>query len=827
MNDDALHRAYLAVRAAILDRFERDELRDLCLELGINPAWFSERRLSETVDDLLAWADENGRRADLIALLRAARPAVDWPDDYAVPLGPAERPFIPAPPPDPAGPVPMPGPLPPGSRLLLPPNPLFTGREAELQVLAASLLPVTSDERRVTNDELRVTRHSTPVTLLSGIGGVGKTQLAVEFAHRYGRFFHGVYWVSMANPAGVGGEIAACGLAMGLSASFSALPLPDQIAWVRRVWAGPEARLIVFDNCEDPALLAEWRPPAGGARLLVTSRAGEWPAEAGVTVRRVSSLSRAQSLALLRAYLESVGREETDAALGRVAAEVGDLPLALGLAGHFLARYRETSLDGYLAELAAAIDLVPVGRNAVSATGHELSVWRTFTVSLERLRDDDPIDRLARALLARAACFAPGEPLPEWLLRAAAVDADGNPLAPARDLTDALYVLVEVGLLERLEESAVRLHRLVATFTTRTLAGELAAVRRAVETATILAASAQNQSGDPRRVRSWISHVRYVTDTAFARTDRASALLCDSLGTHLWSAGDPAGAERYLRRTLTIDEQVFGPDSVETANTLNSLGGLLQERGQLTQAKGYLERAYALRLRRHGMEHADTAQSINNLGLLLHRQGRLSEARFYYMRALAVRARILPDDDPALADSQNNLGSLLTDMGKLSEAKLLLTQALAARERAYGTEHRATAQSLNNLGFLYKLEGDYAAAESCYRRALEVWQRILGEEHPDVALARNNLGSLLFTIGDLDGAQAQFQKALAVRQRVLGRGHPETAMSLYQIGYLKQAQGDTTEARRLYKSALAILEDTLEPGHPNSLIVRASLETVL
>jgi hypothetical protein len=463
MTGDLHHQNYLIIRDGMVEYFEPDEVEELCHRLGVKAALFRRARLAELVDDLLQWADDNGRRAALIALLRRERPDIEWPADYAFPPGAdTEARWQPDPPPDPDAPIPTPGPLPPGSRVVLPPNPLFTGREDELRALARALLP--DDDEDLTGFPKPV-RSGHLVIISTGIGGVGKTQLAAEFAHRYGRHFYGVHWVSLADPDAAGGEIAACGQMMGLHPAFSELPLPDQVAAVQRVWAGPEPRLVVFDNCEDPELLRRWRPAGGGARLLVTSRVGQWPAEFGAPGSRCSPCRATRASTCCGPTWSRPGGPRAKPDLRRVADAVGDLPLALGLAGHFLARYRETSLDDYLAELAAAPELVPVGRDAVSATRHELSVWQTFKVSFDRL-GDDPVDHLAKALLARAACFAPGEPLPEALLRAAAVDEDGEPLAPPRDLTDALAALVAAGLLEQPEAGVVRLHRLLARFVT-------------------------------------------------------------------------------------------------------------------------------------------------------------------------------------------------------------------------------------------------------------------------------------------------------------------------------------------------------------------------
>ena len=264
---------------------------------------------------------------------------------------------------------------------------------------------------------------------------MGKTQLAVEFAHRYGRFFHGVHWVSMENPDAVAAEIALCGAEMRLRPDFDALPAAAQTRETLAAWSGPEPRLLIFDNCEEPALLARWRPASGGAAVLVTSRNTIWPPEFGAARHHVAPLPRAQSVALLREYVgdgsSTVGAgldgrpappppptaaptpTPTDADLDTLAPGVGDLPLALALAGHYLARYRRVKVADYLAELRRADDLLPAGRGAASPTGHDLSVWRTFAVSFDRLDPAGAVDAAAVALLARAACFAPGEPAPE------------------------------------------------------------------------------------------------------------------------------------------------------------------------------------------------------------------------------------------------------------------------------------------------------------------------------------------------------------------------------------------------------------------------------
>lgn len=141
-----------------------------------------------------------------------------------------------------------------------------------------------------------------------GLGGIGKTDLASEFVHRYGAFFAGgVFWISFADPASVPVEIAACGAALDLP-GFADLKLDDQVARVRAAWAQPVPRLLVFDNCDDSApgqaeaLIQQWKPATGGCRVLITSRRGTWSKSLGLTALPLGVLSRAESIAFLRKH---------------------------------------------------------------------------------------------------------------------------------------------------------------------------------------------------------------------------------------------------------------------------------------------------------------------------------------------------------------------------------------------------------------------------------------------------------------------------------------------------------------------------------------------
>jgi hypothetical protein len=448
--------------------------------------------------------------------------------------------------------LPDPAPLPAGSRMPPRRNPLFVGREADLRALATAFKE---------GDTAAIGQTAAA----SGLGGVGKTQLASEFVHRYGQFFAGgVCWLSFADPAIVATEVAACGGlgALALHPEFDTLPITDQVSLVQAAWQSPLPRLLVFDNCEEEALLAQWRPPYGGCRVLVTSRRASWEPPLGVQLVPVGILHRDESLALLRHYRPDLRADDAD--LHALAAELGDLPLALHLAGSFLAnyRYRVTPAE-YLTQLRQS-DLLAhpslQGRQLtpdLSPTRHKQHVARTFKLSYERLDPADPTDALALALLARAAYFAPGQPIPRDLLRATVADAE-EPPEVAVQAEDALGRLLELGLLEQEAAGTVRLHRLLAVFV-GTVAQD-AAAQPAVEDALLAAAAHLVDASYPRPLLALHPHLRAVTEAAQPREDARTARLNNALGEVGYMFADYAGAQRAYERALALHERLLGPE---------------------------------------------------------------------------------------------------------------------------------------------------------------------------------------------------------------------------------------------------------------------------
>jgi tetratricopeptide (TPR) repeat protein len=525
-------------------------------------------------------------------------------------------------------------PLPAGSRMPLAANPLFVGRGDELLQVARALRGGGT------------TVALGQVVASTGLGGLGKTQLAVELVHRYGRYFAGgVYWLSFANADEIPLQVAACAgpRAMSLGPGIEDLSLEERVQRVQRAWQSTVPRLLVFDNCEEESLLEAWRPTSGACRVLVTSRRSHWSPTLGITSLPLDLLPRPDSIELLRRYRPDLA--SGDPGLDAIARELGDLPLAVHLAGSYLRAYQaEVSLDSYLAELCLPAvfqhaSLLGEGLDDTpSPTHHVQSLAQTFALCLGRLDGQREADGVAIALLARIACMAPGEPVPVDLFAKTLEDVD--PLRRA----DALRRLGAIGLMEA-GEGWLRLHRLLVHFVRQLVldAGSQAAVDRMLIDCG-RAATAGNLAGP-----SLIAIIPHLLDVASRDTgDRArQADLYYAAGRVLYEAGDLFAARPWYERALARYASVSGQDHAHA--------------GDLTAARRPLERALTVQALRH--DHPLTAWSLYDLALLHRVQGDPAAARPLFERALAIRERVLGPDHPDTVATRRALAELAAEGG--------------------------------------------------------------------------------------------------------------------------------------------------------------------
>jgi hypothetical protein len=344
----------------------------------------------------------------------------------------------------------------------------------------------------------------------------------------------------------------------------------------------------------------------------VTSRRSAWDSDLGVWTLLLGVFSRNESSKLLRKHCPDRGIDAGD--LTAIAAELDDLPLALHLAGRYLARYHaDISPAEYVRALRSPsiLDHPSLQSGGISPTGHDQHVARTFALSYERLNGAVLTDHYAQALLARAAYFAPGEPIPSDLLLATLDRPAGDHSAQA---ADALARLVELGLIEPVGHAGdfVRMHRLIEAFVHQI--DDDPQAQADVERVMLAVAERLNATEDVARLLPMQRHLHAVTDAALPRRDARAADLSYQLSLHLEDIEDLTAAQRYNEVSLDIRAQLFGDAHPAIVPNLHHQGWILD--WQTLDAKPYHERALAIRKAALGDDHPDTAESFNYMGTM-------------------------------------------------------------------------------------------------------------------------------------------------------------------------------------------------------------------
>jgi tetratricopeptide (TPR) repeat protein len=684
-------------------------------------------------------------------------------------------------------------------------NPFFTGREQLLTRLHDNL----------TNNK---SAALTQAQAINGLGGIGKTQTALEYAYRYRDEYRFDLWARAATRDT-------------LFADFNALAyllhLPEKneqdqnivVAAVKRWLTNQTQWLLILDNADDLDLVSNFLPTEGNGHILLTTRVQAVGRIAHSIAIEKMDKQEGTLLLLRRAKLLAPDAElATASEIDRIKAEaivlaVDCLPLAIDQAGAYIEETGcsvFTYLDRYQQRQIALLK-----RRGSSSIDHPESVATTWSLSFEQVERDNP----AAADLLRVCAFLSPDAIPEEMIVEGAVHLGPlmQPIATDPSLLDeAIAALRHFSLLRRnTDSSMLTIHRLVQIVLKDSMNDE---TQRQWAERTILMV---NSAFPDVRYETWVQCQRYLSHAqvcaslilqhSFSFSE--AARLLNQAGSYLQGHAQYEQAEPLLKRALAICEQVLGPEHPDTATSLNNLAELYWEQGQYEQAEPLLKRALAIREQVLGPEHPDTATSLNNLGLLYRDKGQYEQAEPLLKRALAIREQVLGPEHPNTASTLNYLARLYRLQGKYTQAEPLLERALAIREQVLGPEHPDTATSLNNLARLYQDQGQYKQAEPLLKRALAIREQVLGEQNPYTATILNNLALVYQDQRQYEQAEPLLKRALAIREQVLGPEHPYTANSLNNLAelYLKQVQAE--QAELLLKRALAIQENVLKPEH--------------
>ena len=597
---------------------------------------------------------------------------------------------------------------------------LFVGREPALAALSAALAG----------------KQSAGIALY-GLGGVGKTRLAIEYALAHAGDYSALLFVRADAPETLNANLAALAGAEVLDlAEKEAREDATKIEAVLRWLEAHPTWLLILDNVDDAGAVAAVTKLMARLRnghVVVTARATIFPAGLRKLEVNVLDEDAATRFLLDRTGGERARAPDDEAQARELAREFGGLALGLEQAGAYIGAER-IGFARYLKLWKESRDKI-VGW---TLTGSEKTLATVWATSVERLTPE------SRRLLDRLSMLAP-DPIPDLLLDVAAPGegADYDAHRARGGLYAYSLVTREAGEDGSAQEFVV--HRLVQDFARRAMTEKRRTEALREASAWINAAFV----GNPQDVRSW-PVLDPLAPHALAVAGRADALeiaeptarLFNEIGLLLRAKAGYREAEPLMRRSLAIDEKSHGPDHPNVAIRLNNLALLLQDTNRLAEAEPLMRRALAIDEKSHGPDHPNVAIRLNNLALLLQNTNRLAEAEPLMRRALAITEKSDGPDDPKVAIRLNNLAMLLQDTNRFADAEPLMRRALAIDENSDGPDHPDVARDLNNLALLLKATNRLAEAEPLYRRAVAIFEKSLGPDHPDTVTVRKNLAAL-------------------------------------------------------------------------------------
>jgi tetratricopeptide (TPR) repeat protein len=590
-----------------------------------------------------------------------------------------------------------------------------------------------------------------------GTGGMGKTALALQYAHQFQREGGSVCWLQ-GRGMDLGNQVIEQVGSLGFTLPDN-LSRPQQVQWCWQHWPTLTAPnpaddlhqgkiLVVVDDLDYPDRVVADLPLTSEFRVLFTSRSRDFGT--GVALFSLQTLSLEAAVVLLRRLVGEARVQRERAVAEQLAEFLGCLPLGLELVGRYCQSQPNLSLQTLWQNLQAQPAISSSHRILSEATLKERTIAAVFELSWQALSP------LAQGLGSLLSCFALA-PIPWELVELCFPEQTAASLQAARD-----QELLALGLVSSASSGLYFLHPLVREF--------LGQHREQL-------AEASDLKGAYCQAMVQVAQEIPKTPT------RNLILRLSKTIPHL------AEAAQTWRDWLT-DEDLIWP--------YVGLGRFYEGQGHYSLAEPWQELGLKIVQNRLGEVHPDTATSLNNLAFLYYSMGRYAEAEPLYVRSLQIREQQLGADHPDTASSLNNLALLYYSMGRYAEAEPLLMRSLQIREQQLGADHPDTASSLNNLALLYKSMGRYADAEPLYVRSLQICEQQLGADHPDTATSLNNLAGLYDSMGRYADAEPLYVRSLQIREQQLGADHPDTASSLNNLAGLYDSMGRYADADTLY-----------------------------
>ncbi|OBT82207.1 hypothetical protein VE02_08678 [Pseudogymnoascus sp. 03VT05] len=692
---------------------------------------------------------------------------------------------------------------------------------------------------------------------LVGLGGVGKSQIAIEYAYRVRESAPQtwVFWVHASNAGRF--KQAYTNIAAKIELPGRDDPNADILRLVYN-WLSDERNgrwLIILDNADDDqvfhstsevsgsvthvtdvaaAPLASFLPQSSNGWVLVTSR--DLAAAMNLVgirdnVFHVGPMPEEEALMLLKTRVSVDKAFEDDAkALIQI---LEYTPLAITHAAAYIAvRAQTITVSTYLQlfreskENQAHLLSRQEGRDMRRDGSVSSAIITTWQISFEQIQKMGPE---AAELLSLMAMFD-RQGIPESVLY------DGRSKLQLEDAVAPLtsFSLVKAQSTTQLEQQVwghmFEMHNLVQLATMKWLEAQMQ-ISRWQKTSLRVMANCFPGGGQ----ETWaacqvlLPHAQkvlsYDIEDTEAVLDRAT--VANDIVWYFFLAGEYAAAEKIVRIAVVDRGRVLGEEHIDTLASVVQFGSMLEIQGKYKEAEATLRRALEEFIKVVGEEHLETLYCIRLLGLVFERQGKYKEAEAVQRRALKGMEKMVGKEHIETFSSVSGLGLVLGRQGKYEEAEAMLRRAIEGYKKAIGGENLLTLSSIGNLGMVFEGQGKYKEAEAIHRQVLEVKKQSLGEEHLGTLGSMGQLGTALEKQGKDKEAEAVYRQALEGYKNVVGEEHPGALTCVANLALLLLGQGQWKDAEEMGIRAMGMMERVFGRENPGMLTAMNNLAYAL
>ncbi|MGZ3147124.1 FxSxx-COOH system tetratricopeptide repeat protein [Lentzea chajnantorensis] len=653
---------------------------------------------------------------------------------------------------------------------------------------------------------------------LYGMGGIGKSQVAIEYAYLHADDYDIVWWIPSEDPTHIRSVYIALAEKLGIPNTGAVNTVIESVREALRRGHPYRRWLLVFDNAESPEKVRPFFPTGGSGHILVTSRNTQWSSVAPTL--QVDLFSRVESRQLLQR--RNHGLSDTDAE--QIAEVLGDLPLAIEQAASWL---RETGMTAQ-----EYLDLFAQKRAQLLEAGlphdYHVPVAAAWNVSLDRLGEENPA---ALQLLQVCSFFAP-EPISRSLF----IELQGIPVPTelGEALRDPLLLAKAMRQINRYSlaqidqsKSTIVLHRLVqAALHDRMTPQERSQMGHAAHV--LLATDDPRGPGNEKNWPKYLELLPHVRASRMHECDdpwvRRTAL---HSAVFLSAWGDDQSGLGYCRELFEYWKQRFGEDKPDTLNTAKQIGICLRALGRYEDALAVDRRAYEVAQEHLGNESENTLILANMVAQDVRALGEFTKAWELSDNAYRIAKRIYGDEDGQTLAVAENLGIALRLIGKFAEARDIDRSTWEMRARLLGDEHRFTLSTLNSLCLDIRECGEYVEARGMLETAVTKHRRLFGDDHPDTLRAIKNLAVTRRKAGDHTGALHLSEEVLQRYTKRYGERYPGSLAASMNLAVDLRQTGALAESRDLGEHVVHAYVDTLGEGHPYVLAAKTNLAVAL